>query len=216
MHYVVDGLLIKSENAARTVSQQSKFVMNWIDKLPSNFSVLDYGCGKLRYTIPLSKKVNQVTAVDSEIQINRLQSIDSEMTTVKKYVENRLVNTKVCSIISEEWQESTYDAIICTNVLSAIPDEQERIKVLQNIYRVLKKNGHALIVNQHRNSYFKTYNQNQNSKQYFDGWIIQNSRGNSFYGLIPTSKLKEYLSIVGFDIIECKTEGESAYAIIKV
>jgi len=117
--------------------------------------VLAYGCGKLRYTIPLCKLAREVIAIDSEEQITRKQEIWKEKTSIIDY-SNKVSNLKIYSIRETRWENYKYDFILCSNVLSAIPYDSERIKVLKNIERLLNYKGKALITTQYRNSYFST------------------------------------------------------------
>jgi SAM-dependent methyltransferase len=217
MHYSIkkeNEIVIKSEYAAKSIRQQSGWVIDWIKNLPVNSIVLDYGCGKLRYTIPLIQRVNEVIAVDSKEQLNRIQKIDKDkQLTIKEYSKS-VSNLKVCSI--EEFNYNQYfDWALCTNVLSAIPHENERIKVLQNIYQALKSNGKALITTQFRNSYFKLYQIKENAQNYNDGWIIKNKKGYSFYGIIPPNSLKELCLKAGITNFKWGSIGETAYIIIE-
>ena len=75
MRYVVRGLEIRTENAAKPIGRASRWVLKWIEGLPSNAVALDYGCGNLRYTVPLAERVRSVYAVDSEYQVRRVQKL---------------------------------------------------------------------------------------------------------------------------------------------
>ena len=164
MHYKINGKILKTENAAKSVEQPSRFVLDWISELPSNSKVLDYGCGKFRYTIPLSKRVKLVYAVDSIYQIDRKQIINQRYSDIKAYSENYLKNVKIFDVDSKGWKKEKFDFVLCSNVLSAIPFKQVRIEVLQNILKVLAKNGKLLVCNQFRNTYFKAYETNPSAK----------------------------------------------------
>jgi 2-polyprenyl-3-methyl-5-hydroxy-6-metoxy-1,4-benzoquinol methylase len=213
VHYKIDGITIKSEYAAKSVKQQNSWVISFINKLPTDSVVLDYGCGKLRYTIPLLNRVKEVVAVDSRQQVQRIQKIEESITTLKDYARKKR-NLSVLTI--EEFNLTNYfDWAFCTNVLSAIPFEHERIKVLRTIKKALNKNGRALITTQFRNSYFKTYESRENVIKFYDGWLINNKNNYSFYGIIPPDSLEELCVKSGFNIIECRSKGETAYAIVE-
>ena len=56
MHYKINDIVIKSENAAKPTFTPSNDMLHLLeDNISDSDIVLDYGCGKLRYTIPLSK-----------------------------------------------------------------------------------------------------------------------------------------------------------------
>ena len=50
MHYTINEYLIKSENAALSYQQTNSQVLKYIDALPNDINILDYGCGKCRYS----------------------------------------------------------------------------------------------------------------------------------------------------------------------
>lgn len=217
MHYNVGkekDILIKSEYAAKSMRQQSGWVIDWINGLPKDKVVLDYGCGKLRYTIPLFQRVKEVIATDSSYQVNRIQKIDGEhLSNLREYQKN-VNNLKVCTV--EEFDYSGYfDYALCTNVLSAIPYESERINVLRRIYKSLKRDGKALITTQYRNSYFKFYETRDNARRFNDGWLINSRKGYSFYGIITPKSLKELSIKADINVKECSSIGESAYIILE-
>ena len=100
-------------------------------------------------------------------------------------------NVSVCSIETFDFTKQQFDFILCSNVLSAIPDKQTRKKLLDNIYDILLDNGIALITVQYRNSYFNTYNNREGVEKYEDGWLIKRNNSYSFYGIIYPEQLIE-------------------------
>lgn len=191
MHYEINGYMIKSENAALSTTQTNANIIKYISDLCMGQLYLDYGCGKCRYSKQLCEKAKQVVLVDSEIQITRTQKIHNETTSVQEYAKNHLKNATVFSLHDENWKVKEYDFILCTNVLSAIPDMDEREKLLENIASLLSNDGTALISVQYSNSYFKTYETNPKAIKHEDGWIIKKGNSYSFYGIIKPDKLIE-------------------------
>lgn len=216
MHYNIRNELIKSENAARSVKQSNKEIIQIINKLPANLVVLDYGCGKLRYTIPLSKIVNKVYSVDSQEQINKIQLINDVKTTVKEYSCIFMENVSIFSLNEVEWKNNKYDFILCCNVLSAIPTYKERIRIFENIKLLLNNTGRALISTQYRNSYFDLYNKRKECRKYYDGWIIKGNGSSAFYGLITLEKMINYAKSVGLNIEKAYKKDGSAYLIVNM
>ena len=176
---------------------------------------LDYGCGKCRYSKQLSKKAKQVVLVDSEIQISRIQKIHSENTTVQEYARKYIKNATVFSLTDKNWKEKKYDFILCTNVLSAIPDINERKILLKNIASLLSNDGTALISVQHSNSYFKTYSKNPNAIKHEDGWIIKRGSSHSFYGIIKPNKLIEMCKKANLEIVNDYRKEGTIYLTVK-
>ena len=200
MHYNVNDCVIKSENAALSSKQKNSQIVRFIEDLDNCNSILDYGCGKCRYSKLLFEKSNALTLVDSEIQVNRIQIIHNERTTIREFASKRLNSSKVVTIEEIDTINDKYDFILCSNVLSAIPLEEFRIKALENIYNLLSNNGKALISVQYRNSYFDTYKTNPNAQEHYDGWIIKTGNSYSFYGLIKPDALIDLCENVGLII----------------
>ena len=191
MHYLVNNIVVKSENAALSTKQTNKIVLKYIDNLPDNIKILDYGCGKCRYSLELQKKACHLTLLDSQVQISRTQTIHSDKTTVELFANKNMKNTSVYSIEKFDFTKQQFDFILCSNVLSAIPDKKERKILLDNIHDILLDNGTALITIQYRNSYFSTYNNREGVQKYEDGWLIKRNNSYSFYGIIYPEQLIE-------------------------
>lgn len=120
MRYVVNGTEIKSENTAKSSSQKSSAVDFYLQSLEGKPSILDFGCGKLRYSDTLVDVASTVTFVDSNIQLDREQVIRGEKATVRTYVRDNYVGCLTVSYEDLAGHNDKYDIIICTNVLSAI------------------------------------------------------------------------------------------------
>src|SRR2546427_92673 len=104
MRYRVRGFTVRSENAAKPVTQPNPYVLKWIRELPQSASVLDFGCGKLRYTIPLADRVRHVTAVDSAVQLCRQQLLNGVRTNIKEYARSYLANARAVAVADPQWQ----------------------------------------------------------------------------------------------------------------
>ena len=216
MHYHVLGKTIRSERAAKSWRQPSAHVLAWIAALPRSFVALDYGCGKLRYTIPLASRVKSVQAVDSALQLKRLQCVGGYQTTVSAYVAKHLPNARALDVDSEAWRRRRYDAVLCTNVLSAIPTAGARMRVLNSIGDVLKPRGRVLLSTQYRNEYFRRYRDVEGAERCLDGWLVPcpaEPNAATFYGLIDRYALTALADSAGLGVIQSYHRGESAYVV---
>lgn len=211
---ITDGIVVRSENAALPPERASRWLLKHISGLPSNTSALDYGCGKLRYTIPLSVRVNSVVAVDSTLQLSRHQQLKGQITSVNAYVQNNLSNVRTCPWDKSGWTKRKYGFSLCANVLSAIPDIGVRLQILTTIASLLTKPGHGLVAVQYKNTYFKSYENNPNARPYLDGWLVKVRGYYSFYGIIPPESLHEHCKKAGVPFSKCSSHGETAYAVI--
>lgn len=200
MHYKIDEIIIESELAAKPVSQTNKVVISLINSFPNNFYVLDYGCGKLRYSIPLADRVARVVAIDSFFQVEKRQQIGSNYISPKEYHKDNLL---VCDIDDPTWKNYTYDIVLCTNVLSAIPFNDYRIQIIENAYKVLNDEGQLIISIQYRNSYFSTYMNRKDVIPYNDGWLIKKTKKKyAFYGTPSDTTVIKLCYEVGFEHCE--------------
>lgn len=212
MRYNIQGALIKTENCAKPCAQASKWVLSWIRTLPQGAVALDFGCGKLRYTIPLAKRLRTVFAIDSSYQIFRSQTVNGRHTSVEEYAKTHLPNVYVCPVESERWRRA-FDVILCANVLSTIPERKVRQRVLRCLARRLKAKGILLVCVQFRNSHFLGWKHNSRARQYKDGWLVKNARGTSFYGIIPPRNLIRFCKEANLNVISGGSHGESAFVI---
>lgn len=55
MHYRINDCIIKTEYAATSTQKPNYIVLDYIKLYAPGTDALDYGCGKLRHTIPLCK-----------------------------------------------------------------------------------------------------------------------------------------------------------------
>ena len=75
--------------------------------------------------------------------------------SVRAYAKQYLLNVTVQLPLAEtRWCQRTYDWILVINVLSAIPFQAKRIRVLRELSCLLKRRGKLLLITQFRNSLF--------------------------------------------------------------
>lgn len=216
MHYSIsDSVVIRSENAAKSISYINKYITALISTLPNECNALDYGCGKFRYTISLSDSVNEVVAIDSLIQISRTQIINGVKTNLIDYAKDYLNNVDVYSLEDKTWKDDLYDFILCTNVLSAIPFEEERKVVLSNICTSLSSSGFGLISVQFRNSRFGKFKSYSGAISYADGWVIPSVSGYKYYAIIPPKKMIELCEEAGLYVYKMDIKDGSLFAYVK-
>jgi hypothetical protein len=80
---LASGIEIRTENAAKPESQQSKFLLDLFGNLQHVASTFDYGCGKLRYQRAIAETTDMFSLVDSEIQLSRLQVLRGKETSIR-------------------------------------------------------------------------------------------------------------------------------------
>jgi len=213
MRYVIRGLEIRSENAAKPAGSASRWVLRWIRCLPHDLSGLDIGCGKLRYTIPLSKRIAKVTAVDSSVQLDRLQIVSGRLRSVRLYASESLRNVKIHSLEDSTWRRRRYQVVLCTNVLSAIPCTKTRQRLVRDAFSCLAPDGKLLITTQYRNSHFSGWKTDPKAIPYLDGFLVTGKRGTSFYGLLDAAALTSLCLRCGFRVAQSGHVKELAYVV---
>ncbi|PAU53562.1 methyltransferase domain-containing protein [Pseudomonas sp. PICF141] len=208
MRYLVNGTLIRSENAAKPHTQKSKPVEDYLLCRGKAHSILDFGCGKLRYSDTLTKIATSVTFVDSQIQLSRKQIIRDEQTSVTEFVSKNYPHCKTVPFEKLQEHQEQYNLITCTNVLSAIPCSETLSNVILNIKKLLSRDGVAVFINQHRSSYFKKF---ESGKKHLNGYIYKNQKSTTYYGIFNKTNTQELLLDNGFEIIKSWCVGESTF-----
>ena len=174
-------------------------------------TALDFGCGKFRYTIPLSRQVKCVYAVDSRHQIHRFQRVRDKQTSLMDYASTNLPNVKVTGTDLMTWKRRRYDFILCANVLSVMPTRELRIATLATLRRCLKKAGLLLVCTQFRNAHFKSWASNPQATWCKGGWLVCGRRGASFYAILPLSDLIKLCTAARLIAFRSGTKGETAF-----
>jgi hypothetical protein len=216
MRYKVNGEEVRSENAAKTMKEASKAVVEWILAMPRVNRALDYGCGKLRYSPYLGLQCESLGLVDSAIQLERLQVIDNHLTSVVDYARSKWPGCRLYTV-DQFWEgiEERYDFVLCANVLSAIPSRAIRSRSLYAIKSCLHRGGQCLVVNQHANSYFKEARRRPGAVQHLDGWFLPSSKGASYYGILDSEKTARILRAVGLTIVDSWVKGQSTFVLTR-
>ncbi|NYK82058.1 class I SAM-dependent methyltransferase [Salmonella enterica] len=211
LNYKINGITIRSENAAKPHTMPSSYLCDNIKNSIKNGRALDFGCGKLRYSEQLVNKFEAVTFLDSRKQLERVQIIRGVQTTIPEYVANNYKNANVVPFESIDKITSLYDFILCANVLSAIPCKSTIYKIISAIRELLKSDGEAMIVNQYKSSYFKKY---ESGIKHLHGYIYQNSRNASYYGLLDENTVSEICLDNKLAIIKSWSKAGSSYVVV--
>jgi hypothetical protein len=215
MRYKVGNLEIRSENAAKPMSDAAVPLVDWIAQHDHVKAALDYGCGKMRYTKHIAKKCTSLGIVDSTIQLTRLQRINGIVTTIQEYAKSKWPTCRIYKV-EEFWGgiHESYNLILCANVLSVIPCARTRAKSLRSIHTALAMDGELLVVNQHTNSYFTDIRRKPSTRRHLDGWIAQSRKGANYYGILNKDSVIRLLIRYGFRVKDSWIEGQSNYVLV--
>ena len=96
--------------------------------------ILDIGCGSGRNF--LSYPMQELYAIDFSFEMIKLAKENAK----KKGID---VELSVMNATNLRFEENFFDAVLCNAVLHCIPSREDRINVLSEIFRVLKKIGRA-------------------------------------------------------------------------
>jgi ubiquinone/menaquinone biosynthesis C-methylase UbiE len=143
--------------------------------------VLDLGCGSGRNFIPRGKWYG----IDFSKEM-------LEFAKTKNYVELKKAN-----LWESEFNNEMFDKILCIASLHCIPNSNNRMKILKEIYRLLKKDGQAIITVWNKDS--KRWKAKDKEKMV--SWDIGNEKVERYYYLYNFDELKKDLESVGFKII---------------
>jgi ubiquinone/menaquinone biosynthesis C-methylase UbiE len=115
------------------------FCTSFISSFPKKSICADLGCGNGRHLIPLSKQCYRSIGFDISRNLLNITLINLK----KNNIENcALVKGDLCSI---PFQSNSIDHIIYIAALHNIKGKRNRIESLQEVHRILKPNGTALI-----------------------------------------------------------------------
>lgn len=213
MIYTINkDLNIDSSRTAKSYLQQSCRVVDFIRSFEFVDSILDYGCGKLRYSLELRDKCDNLSLLDSNVQLNRVQMIHNTKISVKEYISKNYPDIKIISTDEICNVEDKFNIIFCSNVLSAIPDYKIRSNLLYQIYSKLKDDGKAYFITQYTNSFYSKLSKRDNVIQHLDGFISKNGSKSTYYGILGKDKLTELLEKHGFNVIKVWNVDQSTYA----
>ncbi|NWG08789.1 MAG: class I SAM-dependent methyltransferase [Nitrososphaerales archaeon] len=124
------------ETENRKVWQDPEEILNSVGTKP-DFIAADLGCGSGFFTVPLSQRVRRVYAID----------IQKEMLDFLKEKVERLKIKNVELLLSKEdeipLEDESLDLLISINTLHEFGNKK---RMIEEINRVLKYNGDALIV----------------------------------------------------------------------
>lgn len=215
MRYRIDGQVVRSENAAKPVRQASAYLKTQLEADCVRGSILDYGCGRLRYAVVLRRRARSLTLVDSREQLTRRQVIHRGRTCIGRLVRGWATPTRVLDVEDFQRDERLYDFILCANVLSAIPSRSVRGGVLRLLESRLRYGGHCLLVTQYQNSYFRCVQDSVRAVRHLDGWILKSRRGTFFYGLITPRALARLAVGAGHRVARSWQHDGSAFVLTR-
>ena len=116
-----------------------KECIDFIDNLSKNCIVADIGSGNGRHLIPCAKHCKKVIGLDVSDELLKIVQ--------KKVDENKLNNVELIQsdAVNIPFKNNSVDAILFIATLHNIPERRRRINALEEINRILKPDGTAII-----------------------------------------------------------------------
>ena len=136
---------------------------------PGN-KVLDVGCGNGRMAEIFLDSQIQYLGIDDSKELIKIAK--------QRFKDNSEINFVVDNALTLNVEADSYDLALLIAVLHHIPQKDLRIKILKNIYRVIKPGGRLVIStwNLFKFRYFKKYflhSYNLKNKIHFGAWSIK-------------------------------------------
>lgn len=175
-----------------------------IDEIASFFTekgvktVLDFGAGALRHTLPLLDHGLSVTAVEFEEQFKRPSCRKAFEEAEKSPDFTKLIFPK--QFISSRRR---FDAALICFVIPTMPRERERTKLLRMIKKKMKKKAYIYWMSQ----YGKYDGRLVSSQRVGDGWYLHPKRKlHSFYREYKNEDIDLLMERIGFERIKVLSE----------
>jgi ubiquinone/menaquinone biosynthesis C-methylase UbiE len=190
--------LLLAKTGDMCLKRRAKLVINELDPQKKD-TILDVGCGDGYYSFLLSRLGEfNITGVDSDKQA---------LTIAKRQIGKKNVQFVVGDVLKLPFKTGSFNKLVCSEVLEHLPDDK---KGLQEMYRVLKKNGTLYITVPHWNYPFfwdpvnyvlqRVFNTHVKSGFWSGVW-------NFHVRLYHVGELKKVVKAAGFKIekVECLT-----------
>jgi len=183
--------------------------IDFIDKLPLDSIVGDFACGNGRHTIEMAEHCKKVIGIDIS---KKLLMILKKKIMIKqniKLIHGNLINIPL--------KDQCLDAVIYIAAIHNIPKNVNRLKSLEELYRVMKTDGKALISvwSRHQDRFKDAEKNLENMKinknflepgDVFIYWNQDNLHIPRYYHLYDKEEIKDEILLAGFNILSINEE----------
>lgn len=166
--------------------------------------ILDIGCGNCRNLIYFSKAGFDCYGIDFSKEMLKYAKI-----YLKKY--NFKVKLKKANALNLPFKKESFDYILNIAVLHHIKGKEEREKAINEMYRVMKKDGEALISVWNKLSWKWLFK----PKEIYLGWKIKDKVYLRYYYLFWPWEIKKLLKRHGFKIRYSNFFGKNIIILVK-
>ncbi len=153
--------------------------------------LLDIGCGIGNSTLPFAKKGFDCIGVDISPKMAR---------QAKRYLEKNKANftLELGSMLNLPLKENSFDYVISVAVLHHLDSEEKRLQALEEIRRILKKQGKLFLTVWHKKT---------NKNDVYIPWNRKGKTYNRYYHFFKKEELRKLLEKTGFEKIKISEDG---------
>ncbi len=126
-------------NNAYIDASQKRLVSRAV-RLEPHFVVLDYGCGVGRWTLWFARQVRHIVGVDTSPKMVKAAGRAADAAGIRN-VEHRAIDG-----LPLPFEDNTFDLVNAVWVLRYITDEDELVRTVQEICRVVRPGGHVTFI----------------------------------------------------------------------
>lgn len=138
--------------------------------LRESSKILDIGCGFGKISLELASSGYSVTGIDVNVEAIRLSD------TAAKDLDANNIDEKAGFVVGNAsdlpFQESSFDLAVMQAFLTTVPDTQERVRMIQEVFRVLKSGGYLYLVEFGQNWHLQLYR-----KRYLQDFPVTKEEG---------------------------------------
>jgi ubiquinone/menaquinone biosynthesis C-methylase UbiE len=150
-------------------------------------NVLDIGCGFGKISLELASLRYLVTGIDINPEAVKLSKAAANSLELDRKIEGR-AEFQVGNASFLPFHRSSFNFAVMQAFLTSVPDPQERARIIQEAFRVLKPEGYLYLVEFSQNWHLKLYR-----KRYLQDFPVTKEEG-SFFALNPETGEAEFIA----------------------
>ncbi|MDY9924950.1 class I SAM-dependent methyltransferase [Methanosarcina sp.] len=150
-------------------------------------NILDIGCGFGKISLELASLGYLVTGIDINPEAVKLSKAAANNLELDRKIEGR-AEFQVGNASFLPFQRSSFNFVVMQAFLTSVPDPQERARIIQEAFRVLKPEGYLYLVEFSQNWHLKLYR-----KRYLQDFPVTKEEG-SFFALNPETGEAEFIA----------------------
>jgi len=155
--------------------------------LQEGYKILDFGCGFGKISLELASLGYSVKGIDINTEAVKLSKAAAKSLDLDKKIEG-WAEFSIGDASDLPFHESSFDFAVMQAFLTSVPDPQERSRIIQEAFRVLKPGGYLYLVEFGQNWHLKLYR-----KRYLQDFPVTKEEG-SFLALNPETGDVEFIA----------------------